>query len=370
MQRYALKHSTQSHRRYPHERPLTGRSSVAPPHVVMIAFPGAELLDVVGPLEVFAAASHLLREERGAEVIAYTHEIVASQAGPLLTASGIRLVAERSIRQMRGEIDTLFVAGAPTADAVLQDQVLIRWLCRTAPRVRRLCSVCTGSFMLAEAGLLNGKRATTHWAWGTEFTRRYPDVMLDIDPIFVRDGNVYTSAGVTTGMDLALALVEEDYGHDLASAVARLLVLFLRRPGGQSQFSTVLQAQKAEHTPLRDLLVWIAEHPQANLSVPMLAARLSMSPRNFARVFLREVGMTPGLFIEKVRVDVARRKLETSPVGLDQIADESGFGCTESMRRAFLRTLHVSPPAYRSRFSKLASPDNGNSHVLTQHSRR
>jgi transcriptional regulator GlxA family with amidase domain len=332
----------------------------------MVAFPGVELLDVVGPLEIFSAASHLLREARGTDFTAYTHEIVAAQAGPLLTASGIRLVADRSLRQIRGQIDTLFIAGAPTAETVLQDRALTRWLSRIAPQVRRLCSVCTGSFLLAEAGLLDGKRATTHWAWGTEFTRRYPHVTLEIDPIFVRDGNVYTSAGVTTGMDLALALVEEDYGHDLASAVARLLVLFLRRPGGQSQFSTVLQAQATDHTPLRDLLVWITEHPQADLSVPSLAARVAMSPRNFARVFLREVGLTPGLFIEKMRVDVARRKLETTTLGLEQIADDSGFGCTESMRRAFLRTLHVSPPVYRSRFTKFATHDKHNNTSRTQ----
>src|SRR5262249_25240652 len=309
-----------NHRQYTARVSSTPRSLVVSRHVVMVAFPGVELLDVVGPLEIFAAAAHLLREARGADFTAYTHEIVAAQAGPLLTASGIRLVADRSLRQVRGQIDTLFVAGAPAAATVLQDRGLTRWLCRTAPRARRLCSVCTGSFLLAEAGLLNGKRATTHWTWGTEFARRYPHVTLEIDPIFVRDGNVYTSAGVTTGMDLALALVEEDCGHDIASAVARLLVLFLRRPGGQSQFSTVLEAQATEHAPLRDLLVWVAEHPHADLSVPTLAARVSMSPRNFARVFLREVGMTPGLFIEKIRVDAARRQLETTTLGLEQIA--------------------------------------------------
>jgi len=321
----------------------------------MVAFPGAELLDVTGPLSVFAGAIRGLHETEGSGFEAYTVEIVAVQAGPLTTSSGVRLLADKSFRQVRGGIDTLLVAGAPTIDMVLQDRALIDWLRRIAPRVRRLGSVCTGSFMLAEAGLLDGKRATTHWSWGEEFARRYPRVTLDLDPIFVRDGNISTSAGVTAGMDLALALVEEDYGHAIASFVARNLVLFLRRPGGQSQFSALLEAETTNDAPLCELLTWVAGHPAADLSVSILAKRVAMSPRNFARIFVREVSMTPGRFIEKVRIEAARRRLEESQSSLANIAEECGFGCSESMRRAFLRTLRVSPAAYRSRFTSVAT---------------
>jgi transcriptional regulator GlxA family with amidase domain len=219
-----------------------------------------------------------------------------------------------------------------------------------APRVRRLGSVCSGAFLLAEAGLLDGRRATTHWGWCKVLAERHPAVRVDPDPIFVRDGNVYTSAGVTAGMDLALALVEEDHGRALALQVARQLVLFLRRPGGQSQFSAQLAVQSADREPLRDLQAWIAEHPGLDLSVPSLARRVAMSPRNFARVFARELGTTPARFVERVRVEAARRRLEESAHGVDMVAAECGFGTAESMRRAFLRTLHVPPSAYRSRF--------------------
>jgi transcriptional regulator GlxA family with amidase domain len=210
--------------------------------------------------------------------------------------------------------------------------------------------VCTGAFVLAEAGLLDGRRATTHWEWCDALAARFPRVQVDRDPIFVRDGNVYTSAGVTAGMDLALALVEEDHGRALALEVARQMVLFLRRPGGQSQFSAALAAQSADREPLRDLQAWIAEDPGRDCSVPALARRVAMSPRNFARVFTREVGSTPGQFVERMRVEAARRRLEESADGVDNIASRCGFGTAETMRRAFLRTLRVPPSAYRSRF--------------------
>jgi transcriptional regulator GlxA family with amidase domain len=214
--------------------------------------------------------------------------------------------------------------------------------------------VCTGSFILAEAGLLDGRRATTHWAWSAELARLYPRVIVDPDPIFIRDGNVYTSAGVTAGMDLALALVEEDYGREVALRMARDLVLYLRRPGGQSQFSTLLVAHESDCEPLRELRTWIVEHVDADLSVPALARRVAMSPRHFARVFTHEVGMTPGQFVAKVRVEAARRRLEESPQGVKVIAAECGFGNPDTMRRAFLRTLRVAPVAYRGRFRAVA----------------
>src|SRR5262249_52522221 len=195
----------------------------------------------------------------------------------------------------------------------------------------------TGTFILAATGLLDGRRATTHWAWCASLASMFPAVHVDPDPIFVRDGNLYSSAGVTAGMDLALSLVEEDLGRTAALETARQLVLFLRRPGGQSQFSAQLSAQAAERQPLRELVAWIVDHPDADLSVEALARRAAMSPRHFARVFTREVGTTPARYVETVRVEAARRRLEEATNGVDAIADACGFGTAETMRRALLR---------------------------------
>jgi transcriptional regulator GlxA family with amidase domain len=316
----------------------------------MVAFPDVQILDVTGPLEVFGCASRMLAERENRPAPAYGVEIVATRAGALRCSSGLRIVAERPLRAVRAAVDTLLVAGGVGTAAALRDEGLIRWLRAMAPRVRRLGSVCSGSFVLAAAGLLDGRRATTHWAWCGTLAKQYPAVTVAPDPIFVRDGNVYTSAGVTAGMDLALALVEEDHGRELALEVARQLVMFLRRPGGQSQFSAQLAVQTADREPLRELQAWISEHPDADLSVPTLARRVAMSPRNFARVFTREVGVTPARFVESVRVEAARRRLEESAHGVDHVAAACGFGTAESMRRAFLRIVRVPPAAYRHRF--------------------
>ena len=323
--------------------------------IVMLAFPDAQIIDVTGPLEVFGRAARWLAEERGRRTPAYTVEIAASKAGALTTSSGVRLIADRSIAQVRGPIDTLLVAGGIGTAAALRDRALIDWLRNSVRRTRRLCSVCTGAFILAEAGLLDGLRATTHWRQRERLAAQYPAVSVETDPIFVRAGRIFTSAGVTAGIDLALALLEEDHGRDVALAVARELVMFLRRPGGQSQFSVQLSTQQADREPLRELQRWIADHLGADLSVEALARRAAMSPRNFARVFTREVGMTPGEFVENSRVEAARRRLEESSDGVDSIAAECGFGTRESMRRAFIRTLHVPPSAYRSRFHQKLS---------------
>jgi transcriptional regulator GlxA family with amidase domain len=318
-------------------------------HVVLVAYPGANALDVIGPLEVFSTAAKIGPNASG-EAPAYTTEVAARVAGALATQSGIALVARRALATVRGGIDTLLVAGGLGTPGALGDRALLASLRRLAPRVRRLGSVCTGSFLLAEAGLLDGRRATTHWMWCRTLAERYPRVRVEPDPIFVRDGNVYTSAGVTAGMDLALALVEEDLGRDLALHVARQMVLFLRRPGGQSQFSAQLAVQAADRQPVRELQAWIVDHPGADCSVPALAHRVAMSPRNFTRVFLREVGMTPAHYVERVRVEAARRRLEDSRDGVDAIAAACGFGTAETMRRAFLRQLRVPPSDYRTRF--------------------
>jgi transcriptional regulator GlxA family with amidase domain len=323
-----------------------------PHRVAMVTFTNAQVLDVVGPLEVFSRAGRIVTDEGRRGPSPYSVEILARRAGPVVTSSGIALVASRSYRALRGGVDTLFVAGGIGVEAALKDRALIRWLERMSRRVVRLASVCTGAFLLAEAGLLDGKRAATHWHSCEKLAARYPHVCVDPDPIFVRAGNVYTSAGVTAGMDLALALVEQDHGAGVAREVARELVLFLKRPGGQSQFSVQLETQLGDRSALGELQAWMSDHLAADLSVESLAKRAAMSPRNFARVFVQSLGTTPARHVEKLRVEAARRRLEESRAGVEEIAAQCGFGTRESMRRAFARTLKVSPSAYRSRFAE------------------
>lgn len=327
----------------------------------MAAYPGAETLDVVGPLEVFSAASRLLQAGLAASVDestgkgataaqAYVVEIAAEKAGNLRMESGLHLVATQSLRGVRGAIDTVLVPGGAGVARAIESPQFVPWLRRAAKEARRVASVCTGARLLGVAGLLTGRRATTHWAFCEAFAREFPDVQVEPDSIFIRDGNVWTSAGVTAGMDLALALVEEDHGRELALATARMLVIFLKRPGGQSQFSAQLEAQMAEREPLRDLQAWVVDHPERDLRVEILAERAAMSPRNFARAFTKEVGLTPARFVEKARIGAARRQLEETGHGVDEIATACGFGTAETMRRAFLRALAINPSAYRARF--------------------
>ena len=313
--------------------------------VVAVAFPDMQMLDVTGPLEVFSMATRLL-DQAGT---GYRTEIVATAGGTVEASSGIELVAA-SLDKGRGAIDTLMVAGGMGTPAAMRDATLINWIARAAKRSRRVTSVCSGAFLLAEAGLLDGRRATTHWEVCEQLARRYPTVDVDPDPIFVRDGNVATSAGVTSGMDLALALVEEDHGPALALDVARQLVLFMKRPGGQSQFSGHLTAQLADRRPLRELQGWLADHLDEDLSVAALAARVNMSSRTFARAFRTEVGVTPADYVERLRVGAARHWLETTDRAIPDIARACGFGTTETMYRAFNRAVHVSPAEYRRRF--------------------
>jgi transcriptional regulator GlxA family with amidase domain len=311
--------------------------------VVVVAFPGVQILDVTGPAEVFSLADRL-----GGP--AYTIELVAAGASPIASSGGLRLLPDRQLATCRGLIDTLVVAGGAGVEAAESDERLVAWLRSAARRSRRVTSVCNGAFLLARAGLLEGRRATTHWAACRELARRYPAIEVDADPIFVRDGNVFTSAGVTAGIDLALALVEEDLGRRLALDVARALVLFVRRPGGQAQFSAGLAGQSAERESLRELQDWMADHLDADLSVAGLAQRAFMSPRNFARVFAREVGATPGAYVESLRLERARVLLETTELQMEQVAHRCGFGTVETLRRSFGRRLRVSPGEYRNRF--------------------
>jgi transcriptional regulator GlxA family with amidase domain len=320
--------------------------------VVVVAMPCTEVVDVAGILDIFYAVNE--RTDRtGAFDAGYAVEVV-SPVETVTTWPGLRLVADRSYRAVRGSIDTVIVTGIDEPDDAKRDPELVRWLARMAPRTRRMVGLCTGSFVLAEAGLLDGRSATTHWAYCDELARRFPGVKVQPDPIYVRDGGVYTSAGATAGLDLVLALVEEDLGRRVALTVAQWMVVFLKRPGGQSQFSVQLATQMADRQPLRDMQAWLLDNPAADLSVEALARRVNMSPRNFFRVFVREVGMTPGRFVERVRVEAARRLLEETSRGVPDVATASGFGSQEAMRLAFRRALGVSPKGYRSRFCTTA----------------
>jgi transcriptional regulator GlxA family with amidase domain len=323
----------------------------------MLAFPAVQILDVVGPLEVFARAARWLREHGRRTDDAYTVEIIGIERGVFPASSGLRLHADRAFRDVGGGLDTLMIAGGMGVERYVGNAALLRWIRRQSGQVRRLASVCTGAFFLGAAGLLKGHRATTHWAYCTKLASRFPDTRVESERIFVREGNLYTSAGVTAGMDLALAMVEEDQGREVALGVARELVLFLQRPGGQAQFSAQLAVQLAERQPLRELQAYILDHPDADLSVETLAERAAMSPRNFARIFAREVGTTPARFVLSSRVEAARRFLEESDEGLDAICRRSGLGTTESMRRAFLRLVGTSPKSYRQRFNPSPSRD-------------
>ncbi|MFG2692821.1 GlxA family transcriptional regulator [Kitasatospora sp. NPDC048407] len=306
--------------------------------VLFVLFDGVQSLDVTGPLEVLAAAGYRIR--------------TASPGGlPVRTSSGLRLLPDEDLAHAAAP-HTLITPGGPGTRNPTPE--LIEQIGELAERAERIASVCTGAFLLAEAGLLSGRRATTHWAHSAELARRFPDVTVDPDPIHVRDGRVATSAGVTAGIDLALALVEEDLGRELALGIARHLVMFLRRPGGQAQFSTQLAAQLAVRQPLRELQRWITEHPDADLSVEALARRVALSPRQFARVFATETGTTPGRYVDGIRLEMARRRLEDSDDGVEQVARLCGYRNPEAMRRAFARTLSVSPIDYRRRFRHTA----------------
>ena len=315
--------------------------------VVIAVFPRVQTLDVTGPAEVFRAAS--LIHPPGYEVT-----VAAAEAGPLPTST-VSLVPDARLDACDWRIDTLIVAGGTGTRRAEEDPGLIDWIAGAAKRSRRVASVCTGAFLLARAGLLDGRRATTHWVACSDLAARYPAVLLERDPIFVRDGDVWTSAGVTAGMDLALALVEEDLGRDVALEVARHLVVFLQRPGGQAQFSAQLAAQTADRAPLRELQAWIPDHLDEDLSVPALARRTCMSERNFARAFRRETGRTPGVYVEAARIERARIALETAELPIEAIARQAGFGTVETMRRAFRRQVGVSPIEYRTRFRRQAA---------------
>ncbi|MEI6000751.1 GlxA family transcriptional regulator [Paraburkholderia bengalensis] len=313
--------------------------------IALLVFPGVQMLDLAGPMDVFTEANCQLGDPN-----AYALLTVAPTLETLSASNGMRFLPDASIADAPCDIDTLLVAGSPRINEYEENGELIAWLVGQSRYVRRLGSVCSGAFLLARAGLLTGRRATTHWNSAARLAKNYPNVRVEPDHIFVKDGPVYTSAGVTAGMDLALALVEEDHGRGVALRVARELVMFVKRPGGQSQYSLHLAAQVTERSPLRDIQESILNDLSADLSVEVLAGRAGMSVRNFSRMFKRETGTTPGDFVEIARVQAARRMLEESDTPLKKVAYLCGFSDQNSLRRAFIRRLGVTPIEYRQRF--------------------
>ena len=310
--------------------------------IIVVVVPPVDELDLVGPLQVFNSVNRLAgRTNYTIEVVTNADRLMMEGEGGVLT-----FLARHHFKRVEGVCDSVLLVCGMGSRSV-RDAALSVWLKKMAAEVRRLGAVCVGAFLLAEAGLLNGRRATSHWKFGRELAARYPGVRVEHDPLWVKDGNIYTSAGFSAGIDLALAWVEEDCGAGLAHEAARELVLFLRRPGGQPQVSVSLASQASEMTSIRELQIWIAEHLQTRLSVEDLADRMAMSVRNFERVFTREVGTTPSQYVLQMRVEAARRQLERTDKGLKQVSSAAGFGSADVMRRAFVRLLGITPRRYR-----------------------
>jgi transcriptional regulator GlxA family with amidase domain len=332
----------------PRSRPATAH------RVVMLAYEDAQILDITGPLEVFARSARWLRDKGLSRGLAYSVEVVADKAGPVRTSSGLCVIADRSFRDVT-RADTLLIAGGIGCHRAMEDHSVLRWIRAIAPKISRLGSVCTGALVLGRAGLLDDKSATTHWDYVGQLRSMGRSINVQPDAIYVRDGNLYTSAGVTAGIDMALAMIESDWGQPTALAIAQELVMFLKRPGGQSQFSSHLAAQFSEDDKLRELQLWILDHLDRDLSVQVLAARVAMSERNFARRFAAGVGIPPAHYVAHARLEAARRKLEENDLRISRVARCCGFGTQETMRRAFITELGVSPSDYRERFRSSAT---------------
>ncbi|EPJ81294.1 MAG: helix-turn-helix domain-containing protein [Pseudomonas lactis] len=320
-----------------------------PKIIHVLAFENAQVLDVTGPLQVFASANDLARQH--GLPLPYAVNVIATQAGPVMTSAGLALLAE-PLPAIDQPCDTLVIAGGWGVYGVAEDPTLVQWVRDKSLHTRRMASVCTGAFLLAASGLLDGCRVATHWTRCEELARKFPALTVEANPIFIQQGAVWTSAGVTAGIDLCLALVEDDLGRAIALEVARHLVVFLKRPGGQSQFSVTLSLQKSD-SRFAELHAWIADNLTLDLSIATLAAQAGMSERSFVRHYRTETGQTPARAVELIRVENARRQLADSTTSIKRIAMQCGFGCEETLRRSFLRALSVTPQAYRERFSPL-----------------
>lgn len=325
---------------------LSGRGNAARV-IEVLAYPAVQLLDVTGPVQVFVSANDHVAQSGGTPP--YVLRVVARDARGVATSAGLG-IATNPLPRVGTALDTLMVAGGPGVDAAAMDPVLVDWVRRRARKARRVASVCTGAFLLGASGVLDGRRAVTHWSYCADLARRFPAARVERDPIFVRDGSVWTSAGVTAGIDLALALVEEDLGRTTALAVARYLVVFLKRPGGQAQFSEALSLQSAEDE-FGALHEWVGKHLADDLSLSILASQAGMSERSFSRHYAEATGLTPARAVERLRVEAARRLLSESRLPVKRISQRCGFGSEETMRRSFLRVLAATPQDYRARFS-------------------
>lgn len=320
-------------------------------HIVILVPPGSTLLTTVGPLEVFAKSIELFDLVQNKVDFKYQTHVVSMAEEKLITSSsGLPILSEGSFSDIDYPIDTLIVTGLPRYLGDRLKDKLIGWIKENSESIHRICSVCSGAFVLAETGLLSGKKATAHWAKNEELSRLYPEIDVQIARIFIKDGNIYTAAGITSGMDLALALVEEDLGQAFALHVARWLVLFLKRPGNQSQFKTYLDYKKIGNPTIRRVCEWILEHLREELIVEKLAEYAAMSPRNFARVFARELRVTPAKYINRLRIDNACQHLIETQMSLDEIAYHCGLKTAENLRRQFISQLEVSPAQYRKNF--------------------
>jgi transcriptional regulator GlxA family with amidase domain len=313
-------------------------------NVAILAMPGVQLLDVIGPSDVFSEAN------RQSGIDYYSVTVVGIDRQPVRGSSGLQLLPDRTIDDPMQDFDTVLVAGDPLIQERPVPQRVLDWVRATSEASGRVGSVCSGAFVLAEAGLLDGRKATTHWSQASEFANRFPKVKLEPNRIFTHDNNVWTSAGVTAGIDLALAIVEKDLGLEVALKVARELVVFLKRPGGQSQFSTHLATQIAQRTPIRSAQEYISDNLSADLAVATVASRVGMSARNFSRQFKQEVGMTPADYVEAMRLEAGRRLAEDTNVPMKKIARDIGFHDDVAFRRAFARKFGISPVAYRRSF--------------------
>ncbi len=318
--------------------------------VLLVATPGGDPFDLIGPLTVLHDTNWQLAFS-GRPELGYDIEVVTNQLGTVFEVSGFRAVVDQLCYDVKGDVDTVVFEACDHEEKCLNDSRFIDWVRQIAPRARRLVTACVGTYILAEAGLLNNRRATTHWSACEHFQKRYAEVELDPEPIFVKDGKFYSSAGVTSILDLMLALVEEDYGSELALRVAQSMVMFLRRPANQAQFSTQLNGSMADDRKIRTVVAYVAEHLDRDLSVEVLAQMAKMSPRNFTRVFTREAGMTPGKFVEQSRLESARGCLEQSKMPINQVASQCGYRTADGMRVAFNRNLGVGPSEYRRRFT-------------------
>tara|TARA_R110002110_G_scaffold413729_1_gene641538 strand:- start:16924 stop:18000 length:1077 start_codon:yes stop_codon:yes gene_type:complete len=329
---------------------ITQQTNVqSPRNVVMVIYPQVHILDVAGPIEILTGSSLFLETENSP----YQVSLVAEQAGPVMTTSGLTLQADQAFAdamRSRKPIDTLIVAGGHGTTSALGSQSLLHYVRTAAGRARRIVSICTGAMILAELGLLDGRRATTHWFWCPVLKRQYPQITVEPDALFVRDGNVWTSAGVTAGMDLCLALIEQDWGHDIALQIARYNVMYMMRPGGQAQFSAQLIGQLEDQSPIADTIRFIQNNLDGSLSISTLADNACMSERTFARKFKDAMQLTPAQYVERARLEAARAQLEQASKSVALIAWDVGFENAERMRRAFQRHLGISPSEYRERF--------------------